>query len=117
MGSWDCYCAICGGPFSTLSVAQKPRSERFLRRHGLGQPQSSSSAEANHSAEDENEDTTDETGDDEAAGEAPIEEITSEDEMEDGSYDPDVITSRKTAWLEDLYIFMTNENEDTGEKV
>lgn len=117
MGSWDSYCAICGGPFRTLGVAENPRSERFLRRHGLSQPQSSSPAQANHSAEDGNEDTSAETGDHEAAGEAPIEEITSEDEREDRSYDPDVITSRKTAWLDDLHILMTNEDKETGEEV
>lgn len=117
MGSWDSYCAICGGPFHQLAVAQEPRSERFFRRHGLTQPQSSGSAQANNSTEDGNEDTTSETGDDEAADEAPIETITEEDEQEDGSYDPDVITSRRTGWLTDLHVLKANENEDTGEMV
>ncbi|EHK45934.1 hypothetical protein TRIATDRAFT_299494 [Trichoderma atroviride IMI 206040] len=117
MGSWDSYCAICGGPFNTLTVAQKPRSERFLRRHGLSQPQPSSSAQANHPTEDGNADTTAETGDDEAAGEAPIGTITQEDEREDGSYDRDVVTSTELAWVQDLHVLMTNENEDTGERV
>ncbi|KAL9468516.1 hypothetical protein ACSS6W_010210 [Trichoderma asperelloides] len=117
MGSWDCYCAICGGPFCTLSVAQKPRSQRFFRRHGLSQPQSSSSAQANQSTEDGHGDTTAETGDNGAADAASIEKITAEDELEDGSYDPDVISSRKTAWLEDLHILMKGEDEETEEEV
>ncbi|PON22192.1 hypothetical protein TGAM01_v208873 [Trichoderma gamsii] len=117
MGSWDSYCAICGGPFDRLTVAQKPRSERFLRRHGLSQSQSSSSAQANHSTEDGNEDTTAETSDDEAAGEAPLGTMTQEDAREDGSYDCDVVTSREVAWVRDLHILMTNENLDTGERV
>lgn len=113
MGSWDSYCAICGAPFHQLAVAEDPRSERFFRRHGLSQPQSSSSARANNSTEDGNEDTTFETGDDEAS----IETITEDDEFEDGSYDPDVITSRKTGWLTDLHVLKTNVNEDTGEEM
>ncbi|KAL6901479.1 hypothetical protein GGI43DRAFT_403137 [Trichoderma evansii] len=117
MGSWDCYCAICGGPFSTCSVAQKPRSARFFRRHGISQPQSSSSSQAEESTEDDHADTTAETGDDGTASEAPIEEITAEDKEEDGSYDPDVISPRQTAWLDDLHVLMTTEDEDTGEQV
>lgn len=117
MGSWDCYCAICGGPFSTCSVAEKSRSERFFRRHGLSQPKSSSSAQASPSTEDGHGDTTAETGDNETASEAPIEEITEEDQMEDGSYDPDVISPRETAWLEGLHVLMTTEDENTGEQV
>lgn len=117
MGSWDCYCGICGGPFATLSVAQKPRSQRFLRRHDLIQPQSSSSAQANHSTEDGDGDATAEKGDNEAAGEAPEDEIAWADEREDGSYDASVITPSKTAWLADLHILTTNVNKDTGEKV
>ncbi|KAL7925725.1 hypothetical protein ACQKWADRAFT_282837 [Trichoderma austrokoningii] len=109
MGSWDCYCGICGAPFGALPVAQNPRSERFLRRHGLNQQQ------ANRSTKDGNGDTAAEEGDNEAATESS--EITSADESEDGSYDPEVITLSTTAWLAGLYILMTNENEDTGERV
>lgn len=117
MGSWDCYCAICGGPFHTVSVAQEPRSERFFRRHGLRRPQSSSSAHADQSTEDDHGDAADEESDNEVAGEASLEEITSEDGREDSSFDPDVITPRRTAWLEDIHILMKSENEDTGEEV
>jgi len=32
MGSWDCYCAICGGPGCGAEIAPKARSKRFKRR-------------------------------------------------------------------------------------
>jgi hypothetical protein len=117
MGSWDCYCGICGGPFHKVSVAKQPRSERFLRRHGLSQPDSSGSAQADLSGKDGHGNTTAESGDNKAANKASEEEVTPEDREEDGSYDPDVITSEETAWLKDVHILMTSEDVDTGEKV
>jgi len=33
MGSWDVYCAICGGPTGCgIEISRKPRTARFKRR-------------------------------------------------------------------------------------
>jgi hypothetical protein len=117
MGSWDCYCAICGGPFCESSVAQNPRSSRFLRRHGLSQQASSSQAESDRSTGDDHGDAEVETDDHEATGAASSQEETEEDRKEDGSFDPDVISQRRTAWMEDLHVLCRGTDAQTGEKM
>src|SRR5690242_2526095 len=32
MGSWDCYCTICGGPSCSIDVARRARSKGFKPR-------------------------------------------------------------------------------------
>jgi hypothetical protein len=92
MGSWDCYCAICGGTFGGGQVAAKPRSAGFLRRRRA------ENAEHN---ETEDEDGASEADDDDLPGSVDSWE-------EDHSYDPDIITEADIEWTNTLHILGFN---------
>jgi hypothetical protein len=96
MGSWDCYCAICGGPFGGAQVSRKPRTPRFRRRfpkldHAEG---NRDEHQGDHEAEEE------ETEDDDN------ESLESFDE--EHNYDPEIISESDTEWSNTLHILGFN---------
>lgn len=93
MGSWDCYCAICGGPFGGGQVAEKPRSARFLRRQR--------NQDAEHNETEDGEGASDEDGDDDVPG-------SIDSWQEDHSYDPDIISEGDIEWTDTLHILGFN---------
>ena len=97
MGSWDCYCAICGGPFGGAQVSRKPRTLRFRRRfpQGPGGPERNEheDQDGDEAEKEENEDDDDES-------------LESYDE--EHNYDPDIISESDTEWSEKLHILGFN---------
>ena len=121
MGSWDCYCAICGGPFCSSSVAAAPRSDRFLRRHGLGRyapsnPMQRNPTQSRSFTQYDHRDIKAETDEYEVNDLANSQETT-EDEMEDGSFDRDVISEEMTTWMRDLHVLSHKTDIQAGEEV
>jgi len=95
MGSWDCYCAICGGTFGGGQVAAQPRTARFLRHH-RNQDTDHNETEAEEEANEEEEDDADGV-----PGSVDSWE-------EDHSYDPEIISEEDIEWTNTLHILGFN---------
>lgn len=118
MGSWSCYCAICGGPFGASSyISRKPRTARFhqrqlkaatKRRERHLEPDADVSSES----EPDDDDEQSETGDDQS--ESDEESLDAWDE--DRSYDPDIISAAETEWTEKVHILGFNPRASGVEK-
>ncbi|KAH8812945.1 hypothetical protein F5884DRAFT_786754 [Xylogone sp. PMI_703] len=99
MGSWDCYCAICGGPFYGVEVVTKSKSLR-LRRRERQQKQKARLAESKKEASSNDNNTE--------GGEEEEEEQESEVEGEDG-YDDKIINEDDAQWTQTLHILGFNK--------
>lgn len=102
MGSWHCYCAICGGPFGGFDVSRKPRTARFrsaLAKKTAKRREGGSTEDESVSGGSEGE-----QGDD-------TESLDSWDE--ERSYDPEVISAADAGWTETLHVLGFN-HEATG---
>lgn len=103
MGSWDCFCAICGGPLVAPAVSRKPRSARFLdrwarkaeQRRERGLPDDAS-VHSDTDGSDGEQDDDDDDAESLGAGE------------EDGEYDPEIISEEQVGWTETLYVLGLN---------
>lgn len=97
MGSWDCYCAICGGPFVGAEPSRKPRTARFRRKWAKKtkkhrERELPDDASVSSASEGEQDDDT-----------------TSLDAYEeDNSYDPQVISAEDVKWIETLHVLGFN---------
>lgn len=99
MGSLDCYCAICGGPFCGIKVSEKPRTAAFLKKRAeevenqrLGKE---GGREGHHEAEDED-------------------DKLDSHERHDGAhtYDQDVISVAEVEWAETLHVLACNHDSE-----
>ncbi|KAI3391427.1 hypothetical protein diail_7378 [Diaporthe ilicicola] len=101
MGSWDCYCAICGGPFWGVKVSQKPRTPGFRRRKAKEIENRRQGRETYRkdmiSVEEQDED--DESDSHESYDEAQ-------------SYDPDVVSEDDAKWTETLHVLAFNSESE-----
>ncbi|KAH8810880.1 hypothetical protein F5884DRAFT_897414 [Xylogone sp. PMI_703] len=82
MGSWDCYCAICGGPFCGVRIARKPK---HVRR--LSQQQNDQFREKDEGGETDEDADTDEN---------------------ENCYDPGVINGEDIKWTDTLHVLGFN---------
>lgn len=99
MGSLDCYCAICGGPFCGIKVSEKPRTAAFLRKRveevetqRLGREDSRA---GHHEAETEDDERESHERHDEAH-----------------TYDQDVISEAEVEWAETLHVLACNHDSE-----
>ncbi|KAJ4393170.1 hypothetical protein N0V93_002377 [Gnomoniopsis smithogilvyi] len=108
MGSWDCYCAICGGPFVGVRISQIPRTSHFLVRRAkeeLEQQKRKFEGQvfvSNTSEDDEGEDCN---------SESP----NANDEY--GTYDCDIVSEADIKWIETLHVIGANDAESGVSKV
>lgn len=98
MGSWDCYCAICGGPFGSAQVSRKPRTTRFRRRQKRWEKYNPEEEAHDNDADNEDEDE----GEDDNGSLGSFEE--------EHSYDPDIVSKEDTQWTNVLHILGVNVN-------
>jgi hypothetical protein len=110
MGSWDCYCAICGGPHTGVEISPKPRSARFKRRLGKKAENNSPEIDSDNETYDEYEArrATGEVSEDEEE----IGEVESEDE--EHSYDPEIVTQESVAWVGTLHVLGFNASSQSA---
>jgi hypothetical protein len=92
MGSWDCYCAICGGTFGRCRVSPKPRTNRFRRRERKARELT-----------ERGENGVDNEEDDDTSG---SESLDSYDEGR--SYDPEIISEADVEWTATLHVLGFN---------
>ena len=101
MSGFDCYCALCGGPFVRIqfSKASPPPADGGEQVEGHGgddSDQSMVSDDGDDEFEDEEdeEEGDDDEDDDDGSGisNAPV----------DGAYDPDILTKADCAWAKKL---------------
>lgn len=120
MGSWDYFCAICGGPFLPLDVSRKPRTARFIRKwakkaekcweRNLRDDASVSSSSSDGSEQEQDEATA-------SAAAADDDNAESLDSVEeDGAYDPDIISEEELRWTETLYVLGFNPEAEGSSK-
>jgi hypothetical protein len=127
MGSWDSYCAICGGPMSTVEVARKPRTARFKRRRAReiakrqaenipdDQPVHIHDPSATETMEEyEARKVAGDVSSDEDAGSEGDEESDSGDsldsEEERYTYDPEILSERDVDWIQIIRVLGFNHN-------
>lgn len=96
MGSWDCYCAICGGPFLGTTVSEEPRTAAFRERRAREVENQRQGKGGECEKDDDAEDDVDEFG------------SSHERHFEDHSYDLDVISEGDVAWTKTLYILASH---------
>lgn len=99
MGSWDCYCAICGGPFGGADVSRKPRTARFRRK------MAKTIAKCQERGVPDDEDVSS-ASEDEDGEEDDNESLDKWDE--DHTYDPEVITEEEATWTRTLHVLGFN---------
>ncbi|KAG8164083.1 hypothetical protein KVR01_006001 [Diaporthe batatas] len=104
MGTSDDYCAICGGPFREIYIAEKPRTAAFLKKWARDIEQHRSGDKAAH-AKGCIVDEYDEEGDEEERWERFEEEK---------SYDQDIISVEDVKWAETLHVLALNPNAEGG---
>lgn len=97
MGSWDCYCAICGGPFGGSQISRKPRTSRFLRRRAQEAIERQERGLADDESVFDASDESDGGGEDDDG-----ESLDSGDE--EWTYDCEVITEDDVRWTEIAHV-------------
>ncbi|KAF4460227.1 F-box domain [Fusarium albosuccineum] len=108
MGGWDCYCAICGGPFHVGDgISRKPRTARFRRRleRRLNGDTEQDTSEDDYDPEEEMPTPTSDQqrNDDSSQYEESL--ATSEEEH---SYDPDILSQDGIEWTRTLHVLGFN---------
>ncbi|KAK3367786.1 hypothetical protein B0H63DRAFT_565679 [Podospora didyma] len=125
MGSWDVYCAICGGPTIDVEVARKPRTQRFKRRRAReAAKRKAENMPDNHPVHFPSDtETMEERETRKAAGEALSSEDDSDSgeslcsEEEDSTYDPEILSEEDAAWTRSIKVLGCSPGEPTEEKV
>lgn len=102
MGSWDCYCAICGGPLGGVEVSRKPRTARFRRKWAKAKKRRERGLSDDEDMGSEGEPDEDAGVSDEGEPDDDTESLDSFDE--DNAYDPEVISEQEVSWVESLYV-------------
>ncbi|KAL1615432.1 hypothetical protein SLS56_011822, partial [Neofusicoccum ribis] len=96
MGSWDCYCAICGSTISGATISEKPRTARFHKRRAEERREAAAAAAGQDAPVNEE---SDEDSDDN-------ESLDSYDE--EYSYDPAILSDEDIEWTSSLHILGFN---------
>lgn len=98
------YCAICGGPFSGISISHQPRTATFRERRAkevenqrLG---TEGAYERYHKAEDDD-----------------AERDSHEGYDEDHIYDQDVVSEEDVQWTRTLHVLASNPDSDEDNKL
>ncbi|KAJ5273432.1 hypothetical protein N7478_008557 [Penicillium angulare] len=122
MGSWDYYCAFCGSTFFNYHISKRPRTARFLRARRL-----SAAAEQIEALQKRGEPLPDELQtilkehreleeperpEDDAGSQSSF-----DSEGEDGTYDPEIITTEEAAWVEQVQCVGLNPDSTSLNKV
>lgn len=101
MGCWDCFCAICGGPFFGIEISEEPRSARFLERRAKEIENQRLEREGpRHKADDAE-------GDDDDG-----ERDSHESDDEDRTYDRDVVSAEDVQWAATLHVLALNPDSE-----
>ncbi|GME25856.1 F-box domain [Neofusicoccum parvum] len=104
MGSWDCYCAICGSTISGAIISEKPRTARFHKRRAEERREAAAAA---------------------AGQDAPVYEESDEDSDdnesldsydEEYSYDPAILSDEDIEWTSSLHILGFNPDANNVTK-
>jgi hypothetical protein len=121
MGSYDCYCAVCGGPLYSYMRRGKT-SPKYLaaRRNRVARNKKKLAGEVLSDAEDEVVDTEMKDGDPsvcqcESSCMCPAEEDESgsmDEWDEEHSYDPELISKQETKWLGEARAVGFNPNAE-----
>jgi len=134
MGSWDLYCAICGGPTSGAEVSRKPRSSRFLRRMAreaeirkarniprthsvsiLSDMETMEEYEAREAAGELSSGPDDDSDDDVDDNDSlSADSMCTEEEMY--TYDPTILTADDVAWVEKIQVLGQDLRNTAGKK-
>ena len=118
--SWDCYCAICGGPFTACQFRTiKKQKAPGAKPKALGS--SHIQGDANHEIDDAA-NGDDECEDDDGCGDSEkdidSEETSESDESEYGFgnevYDEGIITSEEARWTKTLFVLVCFPNRRTA---
>lgn len=103
MGPWDCYCAICGGPFSNIAVSDKPRTAAFRWRRAKEIENQRRGGSCPYRVDYEAEADDDER-------------VSPERYEEDHTYDRDVIRAEKVQWAKTLHVLALNFGSQRASK-
>lgn len=106
MGSWDCYCAICGGPFWGATVSGKPRTAAFLRRRAK---ELENQRLGKKCADDEHNECEGDDGDGDEGSHARYDE--------EHSYDRDVVSEEDLQWAKTLHVLAFNAESEGESKL
>jgi hypothetical protein len=126
MGSWDCYCAICGGPLGGVQVSGRPRTRGFHRRQALKARRAERIARGESpGSDDEFKDGEDGTADatiqdvgreDDGEGSDSDESMNFDSEEEDYTLDPEIISENQTVWTDEIRVLGVNSGVEGGKK-
>lgn len=98
------YCAICGGPFSGISISQQPRTVAFRERRVKEVENQRLRREGGYERYRK-------TADDDA------ERDSHEGNDEDHIYDQDVISEEDVQWTRTLHVLASNPDSDEDNKL
>jgi hypothetical protein len=111
MVSWDCYCAICGGPLRGVTdrISEKPRSAEFLKKWAQEMEDQRMGKESAPREAHDTENDTELDSDDDAEDED--DEVDSDDLYdEEICYDRDVVSVEDVQWIEALHVLGYNSD-------
>ncbi|KAF2088931.1 hypothetical protein K490DRAFT_55555 [Saccharata proteae CBS 121410] len=115
MGSWDCYCAICGSALCGVQIATHSRTRRFKRRQARKQ-QNRDNRERRARGEVVGVPSDVDSSDDEGSGEMEGKQPTMDPYEEDSSYDPDIVGVEDVEWTNRCWILGFNAEAKGVEK-
>ncbi|KAL1632887.1 hypothetical protein SLS58_011280 [Diplodia intermedia] len=96
MGSWDCYCAVCGSALGAAHVSARPRTARFHRWR-----------EAQHRRAQADESET-ENDDAEKSDDVDDETFSIDSYEEKFSYDPAILSEADLEWMRPVHVLGFN---------
>ena len=110
MGEFDCYCMLCSGPLVPIETGSKKRGwlnrrRRRLRRKVHARDRGHSFDSFDSGSEHESDRDSDQD---------PDEEVYFDEERR--SYDPDVATEERVAWVREVRVLGWNGGVDGGRK-
>lgn len=114
MSGFDCYCALCGGPFVRIRYSGAPvdgdgdgdggdGGEEVEMQDGNDSDQSMVSDDGDDEFEDEDDDEEEENNEDDDDNES-----NASNAIVEGAYDPDVLTKADVAWTKRLIVLGFN---------
>ncbi|KKY27766.1 putative f-box domain protein [Diplodia seriata] len=99
MGSWDCYCAICGSALGAAHVSARPRTARFNRWR---------EAEHRKAQADETETENNDAEKSDDADDADDDTYSIDSYEEKFSYDPAILSEADLEWMRPVHILGFN---------
>jgi hypothetical protein len=121
MGSWDCYCSICGGPLKAQSVRKQDDDVDKASQHdgadgqdvdeeddeGQEGEDSELPRQSTGVSEDDDDDGVSDSGSADGDDEEEDDDDEEDDEDDDG-YDPRIVQSKDVEWTGDCRILGFN---------